>query len=158
MKTSYTRGSRWIRLNGATIGLWIVQGLLAALFLFAGVMKLVLPIEAMSGPIPLPGAFLRFLGVAEVLGAIGLIAPGALGVLRGLTPVAAGALAIVMIGATEITVLGGSVAGAAVPFIVGLLLISVVYGRRHWLPAQASTRGLDRSDGSVLDHGVGRTV
>ena len=45
--------------------LWVVQGLLAALFLFAGVMKLVLPLEAMQqGPVVLPGLFLRFIGVA----------------------------------------------------------------------------------------------
>jgi len=53
------------------ITLWVIQGLLAALFLFAGSMKLVLPIEAMAGPVSLPGWFLRFIGVAEVAGAIG---------------------------------------------------------------------------------------
>ncbi|PYN24586.1 MAG: DoxX family protein, partial [Candidatus Rokuibacteriota bacterium] len=46
--------------------LWIVQGLLAIIFLFSGGMKLVLPLEAMTGPIPVPGLFLRFIGVAEV--------------------------------------------------------------------------------------------
>ena len=45
--------------------LWIAQGLLALLFLFAGGMKLVLPIESMAGPVDLPGWFLRFLGVAR---------------------------------------------------------------------------------------------
>ena len=45
------------------VTLWVVQGLLAALFLFAGVMKLVLPIEAMAGPVALPGLLLRFIGV-----------------------------------------------------------------------------------------------
>ena len=38
------------------ITLWVIQGLLAALFLFAGSMKLVLPIEAMAGPVSLPMA------------------------------------------------------------------------------------------------------
>jgi uncharacterized membrane protein YphA (DoxX/SURF4 family) len=56
--------------------LWGVQGLLAALFLFAGGMKLVMPIEMMKGPVELPGLLLRFIGVCEVLGAIGLILPG----------------------------------------------------------------------------------
>jgi uncharacterized membrane protein len=59
--------------------LWMVQGLLAALFLFAGGTKLVLSLEtlnSMSNQTPLPGLFLRFIGVAEVLGAIGLILPG----------------------------------------------------------------------------------
>ena len=47
------------------IALWIAQGLLAAIFLFAGGMKLVIPIEEMMKqmPIPLPGWFLRFTGV-----------------------------------------------------------------------------------------------
>jgi uncharacterized membrane protein YphA (DoxX/SURF4 family) len=52
------------------IALWSIQGLLAALFLFAGGMKLVMPIEMMKGPVELPGLFLRFIGVCEVLGAI----------------------------------------------------------------------------------------
>ena len=47
-------------------GLWIVQVLLALLFLFAGSMKLVLPIEEMTKEIAMPGWFLRFIGVAEV--------------------------------------------------------------------------------------------
>ena len=57
--------------------LWIVQGLLAALFLFAGGMKLIMPIEEMTKqmPLPLPDWFLLFTGVVEVLGAVGLILP-----------------------------------------------------------------------------------
>ena len=104
--------------------LWIVQGLLALIFLFAGGMKLVLPLEALQatpGPIPLPGLFLRFLGVAEVLGAIGLILPGLLRIRPVLTPLAAAGLVIIMTGATVITVVGGDVAPALVPLIVGLL-------------------------------------
>jgi DoxX-like family len=112
------------------VTLWVVQGLLAALFLFAGVMKLVLPVEAMAGPVGLPGLFLRFIGVAETLGAIGLILPGLLGIHRELTPLAAGGLVIIMIGATVITAMGGTVAPAVVPFIVGVLAASVAYGRR----------------------------
>ena len=50
------------------VALWIAQGLLAALFLFAGGTKLILPIEEMTKEIALPGLFLRFIGVAEVLG------------------------------------------------------------------------------------------
>src|SRR4051812_4591721 len=66
-----TRGGVMKRFN---VLLWVVQGLLAALFVFAGAIKLVLPLEALTaGPVPLPGLFLRFIGVAEVLGAFGLI-------------------------------------------------------------------------------------
>jgi hypothetical protein len=118
--------------------LWTIQGLLAALFLFAGGMKLVLPIEAMTAPIVLPGPFLRFLGVAEVLGAIGLILPGLLRIHPGLTPLAAAGLVIIMIGATVITSLGGQVGAALVPFAVGLLSATVVFGR--WRPATEQAR------------------
>ena len=62
------------------VTLWVVQGLLAALFLFAGVMKLVMSPEAMAGgPVSLPIGFIRFIGVCETLGAIGLILPGCCG-------------------------------------------------------------------------------
>lgn len=110
--------------------LWIVQGLLAALFLFAGGMKLVLPLEAMQqGPIVLPGFFLRFIGVAEVGGALGLVLPWALRIRPQLTPLAACGLVVIMIGATVLTAWGGQAAGALVPLMVGGLCSSVAYGR-----------------------------
>ena len=111
------------------VTLWVIQGLLAALFLFAGGMKLVLPIEAMAGPVALPGLLLRFIGVAEVLGAVGLILPGLMRIHSELTPVAAAGLVIIMVGATVITAMGGTIAPAVVPFIVGVLAASVAYGR-----------------------------
>ena len=111
--------------------LWIVQALLAALFLFAGVMKLILPIEAMAGPVDLPGSFLRFIGVAETLGALGLILPGLFKIRPELTPFAAAGLVVIMVGATVITAMGGQIAPALVPLTVGLLASSVAYGRRY---------------------------
>jgi uncharacterized membrane protein YphA (DoxX/SURF4 family) len=114
--------------------LWLVQGLLALIFLYAGGIKLVLPIEVMTQqmPLPLPGWFLRFIGVAEVLGAIGLILPGLLGIRPVLTPLAALGLVIIMIGATVLTLAGfvpGGVALALIPLVVGLLSAFVAYGR-----------------------------
>ena len=118
--------------------LWVVQGLLALIFLFAGTMKLILPIEAMVMPVPLPGALLRFIAVAELLGAIGLILPGALGIRTGLAPLAAAGLVVIMTGATVITLLGGAIAPALVPFVVGLLALLIAYGR--WRPAPLRAR------------------
>jgi hypothetical protein len=116
--------------------LWIVQGLLALLFLWAGGMKLVLPLEQLSGPIALPGWFVRFIGVAEVLGAIGLILPGLLRLRPGLTPLAAAGLVAIMIGATVLTLLSGDLAMALMPLVVGLLAAFIVYGR--WSRAAAA--------------------
>src|SRR5712671_3732383 len=72
--------------------LWILQSLLAALFMFAGVMKFIMPIEEMTKQIALPGWFLHFIGAAEILGAIGLILPGILRIRVELTPLAAAGL------------------------------------------------------------------
>jgi len=119
------------------ITLWVIQGLLAALFLFAGSMKLVLPIEAMAGPVSLPGWFLRFIGVAEVAGAIGLILPWLTRIRPRLTPVAASGLVIIMSGATVVTVMGGPAATAVVPFVVGLLAATVAYARWQALVTQS---------------------
>jgi hypothetical protein len=122
----------------ASVLLWTVQGLLALLFLFAGGMKLVMPVEMLKGPVELPGLFVRFIGVAEVCGALGLILPGLLRIRRGLTPLAAVGLVTIMSGATVVTLEGGVVAPAIVPLVVGLLLASVIYGRRQWAPLSLS--------------------
>jgi hypothetical protein len=121
--------------------LWVVQGLLVLIFLFAGIAKLVMPIEALAQQTPLPGAFLRFIAVAEVLGALGLILPGLLGIQPGLTAVAAAGLVIIMIGATIITAAAGPASMALFPLVVGLLAAFVAYGRRRWpSPARAAIR------------------
>lgn len=109
--------------------LWTVQGLLALLFLFAGVTKLVLPPEAMAGPVHFPVAFLRFIGVAEIMGAIGLVVPGLARIRPALTPVAAFGLVIIMLGATVVTAVGGAIAPAMFPLVVGALAGLVAYGR-----------------------------
>jgi hypothetical protein len=124
------------------VALWIVQGVLAALFLFAGGMKLVLPAEMMKGPVALPVGFLRFIGVAEVLGAIGLILPELLRIRRELTPMAALGLLAIMIGATTVTLLGGAAAPALIPFVVGLLAAFVARGRWPRTPEAEETRAL----------------
>lgn len=123
-----------------TYALWIAQGLLAALFLFAGVAKLVLPLDQMTGPVAVPGLLLRFIGVCEVLGALGLILPGLLHIRPGLTPLAAAALVIIMIGATVINLIGGDVVPALITVVAGLLAAFVAYGRWRLAPHRGSSQ------------------
>jgi hypothetical protein len=124
--------------------LWVIQAVLAALFLFAGGLKLVLPIAALKGPVALAPLFLRFIGVCEVLGAVGLILPGVLRVLPQLIPLAAAGLVIIMTGATTITLVGGMGVAAIVPFVVGSLAATVAYGRSRVAPITASVAAPSR--------------
>ena len=120
--------------------LWIVQGLLAALFLFAGGMKLITPVEVLSAMSPFPGEFIRFIGVCEVLGAVGLILPYALRILPGLTALAAAGLVVIMAGATVSTLAIGGGLLALPTLLFGLLAAFVAYGRRQPLPRTGLTR------------------
>lgn len=118
------------------IALWIVQVLLAALFLFAGVMKFIMPIEEMTKqmPVAMPGWFLRFIGVAELAGGLGLLLPGLLRIKTWLTPLAAWGLVIIMLGAVGLGLVAGDIMGALMPLVVGALLVFVAYGRSRLAP------------------------
>jgi uncharacterized membrane protein YphA (DoxX/SURF4 family) len=121
------------------IVLWIIQVLLALLFLFSGGMKLVIPpdvLMSMGSPnqVRLPGWFIQFIGVCEVLGGLGLLLPGIFRIRTGLTPLAAVGLLIIVIGATTLTIIGDGLAAAIIPFVTSLLLAFVVYGRMHLAP------------------------
>lgn len=117
--------------------LWAVQVVLALVFLFAGSMKLMMPIEELLAQmaLPLPGLFVQFIGVCEVLGALGLILPGLLRIRRGLIPLAAAGLIIIMIGATTITLAIGGGLSALTPLVLGLLAAFVLFGRWSHLVA-----------------------
>ena len=112
------------------VALWIVQVVLAALFLFAGGFKLAMPLAVLAKVSPLPAVFLKFIGICEVTGALGLILPGVFRVHTGLTPLAAAGLVTIMIGAVTVTVATQGVAPAMFPFVVGILAAFVAYGRR----------------------------
>jgi uncharacterized membrane protein YphA (DoxX/SURF4 family) len=115
-------------------GLWTIQVLLALVFLFAGSIKLLTPIDVLLAQmaLPLPGWFVQFIGVAEVAGALGLILPGLFRIRRNLTPLAACGLTLIMIGATIITAITMDVVSALFPLLLGLLCVLVAYGRRGW--------------------------
>ena len=83
------------------IALWIVAGLLAVLFLFAGLMKARTPKDQLAAKMPWVEDFsagtIRFIGIVEALGAIGLIVPPLVGIAPILAPLAATGLAITMV-------------------------------------------------------------
>lgn len=116
------------------VALWIVQVLLAAEFIFSGVMKFVTPVEEMTKQMPLPGWFLHFIGTAELLGALGVILPALTGILPWLTPLAAAGLVIVMIGACVVTLMIGGGVLVLIPLVTGILAALVAYGRWRLVP------------------------
>ena len=125
---SATRG------KGLSVALWILQGLLAALFLFSGAMKFIMPVEQMTKGTSLTGGFIHFIGVCEILGGIGLVVPALLRIMPVLTPIAACCLVIIMAGATYVSLPMGMT--AVFPALVGLLLAFVAYGRFKLRPIQ----------------------
>jgi uncharacterized membrane protein YphA (DoxX/SURF4 family) len=119
------------------IALWIIQVLLALLFLFAGAMKFIMPVEEMTKqmPVAVSGLFLHFIGVCEIVGGLGLVLPMLLRVKPWLTPIAAIGLAIIILGAIAFSLQLG-VTQALMPLVVELLLIFVAYGRWRLVPAR----------------------
>jgi hypothetical protein len=111
------------------IALWIVQGVLAALFLFGGYAKLTMPLEEMVAMTGLPGLFIQVIAVAELLGAVGLILPQLLRIKAGLTPLAALGLAIITAGATVINLASPDPITALFPLSPCVFSAIVAYGR-----------------------------
>ena len=118
--------------------LWVLQILLAALYLFAGGFKVMAAPEDMraspADPIPSENMvlFLRLIGGLEVLGALGLILPGVTGIRRHLTSIAAGCLAVIMLGAIVVSFMQMGPSAAIMPLVVGILDLVVMVGRRGW--------------------------
>jgi putative oxidoreductase len=108
--------------------LWIVQGLLAAAYVLAGSMKAFRPLEQLSKTMKwvsvVPAGLVRFIGIAEVLGAIGLILPMVTNVAPGLTIVAAAGLVLVQVCAIVFHLSRGE--GRAVPANAVLLLLALL--------------------------------
>ena len=116
--------------KNSRVALWVVQSVLAALFLFAGGMKLVAPAADLARMSALSPAFLKFIGACEVLGALGLVLPGIFRVRRTLTPLAAAGLVVIMVGAVVVTAVTQNVPSAIFPLVIGALAALVAVGRR----------------------------
>lgn len=125
--------------KGLQIALWVTQGLLAAAFIMAGFMKITAPIDelaanGMSFVNNFSEGTVRFIGISELLGAIGLILPALLRIKPILTPIAAIGLATVMVMASIYHI---SVGEPPVPNIILFSLASfVVWGRLKKAPIQ----------------------
>jgi uncharacterized membrane protein len=113
--------------------LWIVAGLLAAAFGMAGVMKATRPKEKLQANLPWVEDFsqntVRFIGVMEFLGALGLILPRATGIAPVLTPLAATGLALTMVLAAATHVRRREPSGVAVNAVLFALAALVAWGR-----------------------------
>jgi uncharacterized membrane protein YphA (DoxX/SURF4 family) len=119
--------------------LWLVQVLLACAFGMAGVMKSTQPVEALvqggmawAGQMPL--AMVRFIGVSELLGAIGLILPAATKIKPVLTPLAALGLLTIMILAMAFHVSRGEVQATPINIVLGGLAAFIAWGRTKKAP------------------------
>jgi uncharacterized membrane protein YphA (DoxX/SURF4 family) len=122
---------------------WVLQALLAVAFLFHGILYVLSPeplVRSMreqgQWPPSIPAPFRVFIGVAELLAAVGLILPGLLHVLTFLTPLAAAGLVVVMAGAVVFHARRGE--GAAVVPVAVLLVLSAVVVFLRWQVAPLS--------------------
>lgn len=115
------------------VALWIIQGLLAAMFAMAGLMKLSAPVEKLREKMPWVDQTglgqVRFAGAAEVAGAVGLVLPQALGVAPILTPLAAVGLALIMILAMRLHAARGETSSVIVNAVLGALALAIAAGR-----------------------------
>jgi uncharacterized membrane protein YphA (DoxX/SURF4 family) len=114
--------------------LWIAQIVLSLTFLGSGLAKITMSQEKMAatgqtGAAVLPLGFVRFIALCEILGALGITLPVALGIGRFLTPLAAIGLAIIMIGAACVHLRLREPRAVAVNILLLILCGSVIYGR-----------------------------
>src|SRR5205823_6632751 len=122
-----------------SVTLWTLQLLLAVIFVMTGAMKLLTPADIMEAQAPLPLVLVRFIGLCELAGALGLILPGLLRIRTSLTPLAAVCLTVLMICATILTpiLISRDPAMMLIPSIVGILAAFVGYARLRLVPLRA---------------------
>lgn len=133
------------------VSLWVGQLLLAAVFLLVGYTHAAAPIELAIQRAPwvasLPVALVRFIGVAELAGAIGLLLPAATRIRPVLTPLAAAGLATMMALAIPFHLMRGEGSAVVINIVLGSLAALVALGRARWAPI-ADRSAATRSPGS----------
>lgn len=129
MTTTTTQVKRSALLH---VMLWIVQALLAAMFLGVGYMKAATPLAELSNTIPLAKdlpVLIRFIGVAEIAAGLGLILPAALRIQPRLTAVAGAGIAVIMLLALIFHMLRGELSAIGTNILLGALALFVAWGR-----------------------------
>ena len=116
------------------VALWIVAGVLAAVFLAAGAMKLSQPRQKLADSgMPWVEDFsdgaVKAIGALEVLAAVGLILPAALDIVPVLVPIAATGLVLLMVGAAITHARRREPQGIAVNLVLLALAAFVAWGR-----------------------------
>src|SRR5512132_1990323 len=132
--TSPRSSTRQSRRCEVETGLWIIQGVLAGIFVLTGLTKLTQPREKMAaGPMgwaaDVSDAQFRGIGALELLGAAGLILPGVLGIAGVITPLAAAGLALTMVGALLTHARLGETARLTAPVVLLALALLIALGR-----------------------------
>jgi uncharacterized membrane protein YphA (DoxX/SURF4 family) len=126
-------GERCDKEISVNTALWIAQGLLAAAFATSGAMKLARSREQLQGRSPWMEDFsdstLKFIGVCEVLGAIGLVLPPLLDIAPWLAPIAATGLTTMMALAALMHVRRNEPAGIVVTLVLGAIAVFIACGR-----------------------------
>ena len=123
------------------VGLWVLQIFLGLFMAVAsGLPKLIIPIEQLPMPIPVPGPLLTFIGVAEIAGGLGLILPGLFKIRPGLTPLAAAGLSLIAIGGMAYQIAAGEPGNAVFALVIAVLCAFVGYGRWQLVPHRARPR------------------
>jgi len=120
------------------IALWIVQSLLAAMFLMAGVNKLFQSTDELAKMLPwvtsVPIGLVKFIGISELLGGIGLLVPSILRIKPVLTPYAAIGLSLVMLFASIFHISRGETSAIGMNFVFMAMAIFVAWGRSKKAP------------------------
>jgi putative oxidoreductase len=143
MSNNGTRSTGRTAMHVLNAGLWILQALLAALFLWHGQFMAFPPADMVAVVNASIGEGLRmFIGIAEILAAVGLILPGLTRILPSLTALAAGGLMIVMSSATVLHLSRGESASAISAAVIFALVTVVAYTR--WKVAPIAARRFAR--------------
>ena len=137
MTTVHTKKSKTWHL-----ALWILQVMLAGIFLMAGFMKTFVPIPELSQTLPMASelpTLTRFIGLSELAGGLGLLVPAGLRILPRLTIIAAYAVGLVMVLAFLFHVFRGEYAAIGTNIVLGLVALLIGWGRTYKAPINATT-------------------